>query len=237
MHAAYAGRDAGGRGAQTFDQRTAIHAVTAVESALLDLLGQFLNVPLAALLGEGIQRPASKCSGICFSSETGARRTCPIAATRGCRRVAAAARRRNADSRGDRAPGRGRHARYGFNDFKLKGGVLAGETEMQAVEALAARFPDARITLDPNGAWSLAEAIALCRGRRDVLAYAEDPCGAEQGYSGREVLAEFRRATGMPTATNMIATDWRQMAHSIQLQSVDIRSPIPIFGPCKARCA
>ncbi len=83
---------------------------------------------------------------------------------------------------------------------------------MKAVEALAARFPEARITLDPNGAWSLQEAIALCKGKQDVLAYAEDPCGAEQGFSGREIMAEFRQATNLPTATNMIATDWRQLA-------------------------
>ena len=47
-------------------------------------------------------------------------------------------------------------------DFKLKGGVLAGAEEIEAVKALAARFPDARVTIDPNGAWSLKEAIALC---------------------------------------------------------------------------
>jgi len=100
---------------------------------------------------------------------------------------------------------------------------------MEAIVALHERFPNARVTLDPNGAWSLAEAIRLCRDRHDVLAYAEDPCGAENGYSGREVMAEFRRATGLPTATNMVATDWRQMAHSIQLQSVDIPLADPHF--------
>ena len=83
-------------------------------------------------------------------------------------------------------------AQYGFDDFKLKGGVLAGAEEMKAVEALRERFPEARITLDPNGAWSLSEAIELCKGKQDVLAYAEDPCGAEQGFSGREIMAEFR---------------------------------------------
>ena len=95
--------------------------------------------------------------------------------------------------------------------------------------ALAQRFPNARITLDPNGAWPLAEAIRLCRNRSDVLAYAEDPCGAENGYSGREIMAEFRRATGVPTATNMIATDWRQMGHAIQLHAVDIPLADPHF--------
>jgi glucarate dehydratase len=120
-------------------------------------------------------------------------------------------------------------AHYGFQDFKLKGGVLSGDQEMEAITALAARFPGARITLDPNGAWPLDEAVRLCRGRHDVLAYAEDPCGAEQGYSGREIMAEFRRATGLPTATNMIATDWRQLGYAVQLQSVDIPLADPHF--------
>src|SRR5436190_21101059 len=51
MRQRFSDRDTGGRGHQTFDLRTTIHAVTAVESALLDLLGQFLGVPVAALLG------------------------------------------------------------------------------------------------------------------------------------------------------------------------------------------
>jgi glucarate dehydratase len=35
--------------------------------------------------------------------------------------------------------------RYGFRDFKLKGGVLRGEEEIAAVTALAERFPEARV--------------------------------------------------------------------------------------------
>lgn len=95
--------------------------------------------------------------------------------------------------------------------------------------ALAQRFPQARITLDPNGARSLNEAIKIGKYLKGSLAYAEDPCGAEQGFSGREVMAEFRRATGLPTATNMIATDWRQMGHTLSLQSVDIPLADPHF--------
>ena len=67
------------------------------------------------------------------------------------------------------------YERYGFKDFKLKGGVLRGEEEVEAIRALAQRFPDARVTLDPNGARSLDEAIGLCRDLHGVLAYAEDP--------------------------------------------------------------
>ena len=66
LQQAFADRDSGGRGLQTFDLRTTIHAVTAVESALLDLLGQHLEVPVAALLGEGQQRDAVEMLGYLF---------------------------------------------------------------------------------------------------------------------------------------------------------------------------
>jgi glucarate dehydratase len=230
MRAAFAGRDAGGRGLQTFDLRTTIHAVTAVESALLDLLGQFMNVPVAALLGEGQQREAVPMLGYLFY--IGDRRRTDLDYRAEPEAGDAWFRLRNEEAMTPDAIVRLAEAartRYGFDDFKLKGGVLSGDAEMEAIGALHERFPQARITLDPNGGWLLKDAIRLCRDKHGVLAYAEDPCGAEDGYSGREVMAEFRRATGLPTATNMIATDWRQMAHSIQLQSVDIPLADPHF--------
>jgi glucarate dehydratase len=230
VRTAFADRDAGGRGLQTFDLRTTIHAVTALEAALLDLLGQHLGVPVAALLGEGQQRDEVEMLGYLFY--VGDRNKTDLPYASGADGKDDWERVRTEVAMTPEAVVRlaeAAQARYGFNDFKLKGGVLAGDAEMDAVTALAERFPDARVTLDPNGAWSLAEAIRLCRDKRDVLAYAEDPCGAENGYSGREVMAEFRRATGLPTATNMIATDWRQMGHAIQLQSVDIPLADPHF--------
>jgi glucarate dehydratase len=230
MRTAFAGRDAGGRGQQTFDLRVAIHAVTAVESALLDLLGQFMNVPVASLLGEGMQRDAVEMLGYLFY--IGDRNRTPL----GYRAEPDADndwfRLRNEEALTPESIVRLAEAtreRYGFNDFKLKGGVLSADAEMEAIVALHERFPEARCTLDPNGGWLLKDAIRVCRDKHGVLAYAEDPCGAEDGFSGREVMAEFRRATGLPTATNMVATDWRQMAHSIQLQSVDIPLADPHF--------
>ena len=85
------------------------------------------------------------------------------------------------------------------------------------------------MTLDPNGGWLLRDAVRLMRDMRGVVAYAKDPCGAEDGYSGREVMAEFRRATGLPTATNMVATKRRQLSHALALQSVDIPLADPHF--------
>jgi glucarate dehydratase len=42
-------------------------------------------------------------------------------------------------------------------------------------------------------------------------------------------MAEFKRATGLPTATNMIATDWREMGHAIRSGAVDIPLADPHF--------
>jgi len=227
---AFADRDSGGRGLQTFDLRIAIHAVTALESALLDLLGQHLDVPVAALLGDGQQRDEVEMLGYLFF--IGDRNKTDLDYRDESGADDAWFRLRNEEAMTPDSIVRQAEAayqRYGFKDFKLKGGVLRGEEEVEAIRALAARFPDARVTLDPNGAWSLDEAIGLCRDLHGVLAYAEDPCGAENGYSGREVMAEFRRATGLPTATNMIATDWRQMSHTVQLNSVDIPLADPHF--------
>jgi glucarate dehydratase len=226
----FADRDSGGRGQQTFDLRTTIHAVTAIESALLDLLGQHLGVPVAALLGEGQQRDAVEMLGYLFYVGDRTKTDLPY----------------NSEPDADNNWSRVRHdvaltpetivrqaeaayERYGFNDFKLKGGVLRGDDEIAAVTALHERFPKARVTLDPNGGWLLKDAIRLMRDTKNIVAYAEDPCGAEDGFSGREVMAEFRRATGLPTATNMIATDWRQLSHALSLQSVDIPLADPHF--------
>ncbi|MGX1472488.1 UNVERIFIED_CONTAM: glucarate dehydratase [Streptomyces canus] len=230
IHGTFADRDSGGRGAQTFDLRTTVHAVTAVESALLDLLGQHLDVPVAALLGDGRQRDAVRVLGYLFY--VGDPDRTDLAYVREPGAEADWYRIRREEALTPEAIVRQAEAtydHYGFRDFKLKGGVLPGTEEVKAVRALKERFPEARITLDPNGAWSLREAVELCRPLVGTLAYAEDPCGAEGGYSGREILAEFRRATGLPTATNMIATDWRQLTHALALQSVSIPLADPHF--------
>ena len=222
--------DAAGRGPQTFDQRVAIHAITAIETALLDLLGQFLDVPLCALLGDGQQRTSVPVLAYLFYVGDRTKTPLPYAFAPDARDEWHRLRHEGAVT--PEAVVRlaeAAQARYGFADFKLKGGVFTGEREMEAVDALAARFPSARITIDPNGAWSLDESIRLCRPRREVLAYVEDPCGAENGYSAREVMAEFRRATGLPTATNMIATNWRELGHAIREGAVDIPLADPHF--------
>lgn len=226
----YSQLDDGGRGLQTFDLRTTVHVMTAVESPLLDLLGQHLNVPVAALLGDGQVRESVKFLGYLFfvadknktdlaylseddtSDEWGRLRRSEAMTPETIVALAKAA-----------------HDRYGFEDFKLKGGVLPGHEEVKAVRALKDAFPNARITLDPNGGWLLKDALEYAKELKDIVAYVEDPCGAEGVFSGRETMAEFRRLTGLPTATNMVATDWREMKASIRLDSVTIPLADPHF--------
>lgn len=211
------------RGLQTFDLRTGIHVVTAIEAPLLDLLGKYLEVPVASLLGDGKIRDRVKVLGYLFFIGDRKKTTLPYYADEKNSEDWYRLRHEEAlDADAVVELARASQDLYGFKDFKLKGGVLQGKQEIEVIKAMKKAYPDARMTLDPNGGWSLKEAISLCKDMHGILTYCEDPCGAENGYSGREVLSEFRRATGLPTATNMIATDWRQFGHSLELQSVDI---------------
>ncbi|MFD1484097.1 enolase C-terminal domain-like protein [Lacticaseibacillus baoqingensis] len=207
-----------------------VQSETAVECALMDLLGKFLELPVAALLGDGIQRRDVEFLGYLFyiedthktdlpylqddddSDDWGKLRRLPAMTPKAIVKEAKAAQNR-----------------YGFKNFKLKGGVLDPELEMQTVKALHDAFPAAHINIDPNGAWSEATAIALVNKYKAAVTYMEDPCGPENGYSGRETLSEFKQATHVPVATNMIATDWRQFQHASALKSVDIVLADPHF--------
>ena len=218
------------RGNQTFDLRIGVHVITAIEAPLLDLLGKHLGVPVASLLGDGMQREKVKVLGYLFY--IGDRKKTDLEYYSDPTNPTDWYRLRHEEALTPEAVvalARSSKEIYGFEDFKLKGGVLAGTEEIKAIKALKEAFPEARITLDPNGGWLLKDAIGLCKDMHGILTYCEDPCGAEGVYSGREIMAEFRKATGLPTASNMIATDWRQMAHSIALQSVDIPLADPHF--------
>lgn len=222
-------KDAGGRGDQTFDQRIGVHAVTAVESSLLDLMGQQLGIPVAELLGDGQQRGSVPLLGYLFY--VGDPDKTDLAYLRESKGTVWDQLRREQAMTPEAVVALGRAAseKYGFKDFKLKGGVLSGEEEVETIRALKEEFPDARITLDPNGGWLLEDAIRYGNAMRGLVSYAEDPCGAEGRFSSREIMAEFRRATGLRTATNMVATDWREMAHAVRQGSVDIPLADPHF--------
>ena len=218
------------RGLQTFDLRTGVHVVTAIEAPFLDLMGKYLEVPAAALMGDGVQRERVRFLSYLFYIGDRKKTDLPYMSEEDS--PVRWYRLRNEEALTPDAIvelARATQEEYGFKDFKLKGGVFTPKEEVKAVKALKKAFPDARIDLDPNGCWSLKEALEVADDLKSTLAYCEDPVGAEDGFSGREVMAEFRKAIMMPMATNMINTDWRQMCHTIALQSVDIPLADPHF--------
>ena len=218
------------RGLQTFDLRTGVHVVTAIEAPLLDLMGKFLEVPAASLMGDGLQRTSVRFLSYLFYVGDRKKTTLPYMdeSDSDCEWY----RLRNEEAMDPErivALAKATAEKYGFEDFKLKGGVFEPEVEYEAVAAIKKAFPNARVDLDPNGCWSLEKSLEMAPKFKEILAYIEDPCGAENGFSGREVMAEFRQESGMFTATNMIDTDWRQMRHCIELKAVDIPLADPHF--------
>ena len=226
----YQRHDEGGRGLQTFDQRTTIHAVTAIEAALLDLRGKALGMPVCELLGRGKVRDSIPFLAYLFfvGDSEATEFNYPQEVTHpnrwhSARRLPAMDTKAIIEQAGLVAE------TYGFKDFKLKGGVFAPEKEVEAVISLSQIFPKARLTLDPNGCWDLETALEAATHLKGKVSYLEDPCGAESRFSSREIMAEFKQRSGISTATNMIATDSRELAHAIKQSAIDIPLADPHF--------
>ncbi|MCA1760790.1 MAG: glucarate dehydratase, partial [Bacteroidales bacterium] len=137
IRARFAGLDEGGRGNQTFDQRVMIHVLTAVESAFLDLTGKVLGIPVAALLGDGIQRKKVEVLGYLFFVGDAKKTTLnyPPPTKEGTyweqiRRMEAL------DAKGIVEQAKATKEQFGFSTFKLKGGVLDGPKECDCMVAL-----------------------------------------------------------------------------------------------------
>ena len=198
--------------------------------ALLDLLGQFLGVTVAALLGEGQQRDSVEMLGYLFYVGDRTKtdlpyRSEPSAAIDWFRLRHDAALTTAAIVRSPKPRTR----------------ITASTTSSSKVEFWRApprwkplpRLPSAFRRPD----YARSERRMVARRSRSACAAASTMCSPMRkiraapsaAISGREIMAEFRRATGLPTATNMIATDWRQMGHAIALQSVDIPLADPHF--------
>ena len=230
------GAEADGEGIQTLDiskLKFVVKSEWAIECALLDLMGQLLGVPMCQLLGEGRQREEVEVLGYLFYVSDKGR--VPAGALQYLDEGDSAdpwfRLRREEILTPERVveEAQALSEKYGFRSFKLKGGVLPGAEEMETVRALKKQFPQARINIDPNGCWSLAEAVELCRDMHGIITYVEDPCGPEAGFSGREIMREFKNATQFQVATNMIATDWRQFYHTVSLNACDIILADPHF--------
>lgn len=228
------GKEDDGEGIQGLDiskMKFVVKAEWAIECALLDLLGQYLDLPMCELLGNGKQRDQVETLGYLFyvSNREKARELNYLNEKESEDPWFRLRHQEMLTSERIVEQAQVLHEKYGFRNFKLKGGVLKGSEEMKAVRELKKAFPNGRINIDPNGAWSLQEAIELCKPMEEILTYIEDPCGPEAGFSSREIMAEFKNAVNLPVATNMIATDWRQFYHAAALKAVDIVLADPHF--------
>ncbi len=106
-------------------------------------------------------------------------------------------------------------------------GVVGGEQEVEAVTALARRFPQARVTLDPNGGWLLKDAIRLGQRMRIVAAFewgrrcAHDLAAVRALFQTAQVIQFVKK----PSLTEMVAkrvdflTGYQNAAYAAEYQA------------------
>jgi glucarate dehydratase len=96
------------------------NVLTAIEAALLDLLGQFLNAPVAALLGDGQQRSAVRMLAYLFYVGDRRKTDLPYLSNPGAKDDWLRLRHEEAVTPASIVRlAEAANARYGFNDFKL----------------------------------------------------------------------------------------------------------------------
>lgn len=105
---------------------------------------------------------------------------------------------------------------HGFESIKLKAGVMNPMVEADAVLALHQAFPGRPLRIDPNSNWSINTSIQVADKLSGCLEYYEDPTPTLEG------MAEVRRATGLPLATNMVVTNWDELRRAVELNAVQI---------------
>ena len=108
--------------------------------------------------------------------------------------------------------------RWGFRVFKLKGGVLAPDAELETLRALAdALGGDIKLRIDPNGRWLLPTALRIGKELgRLPMEYYEDP------VRGQAAMAEVRRATSQRMSTNMCVTRFEHIPEALTLKPIDV---------------
>ena len=182
--------------ATLYNNRLQLHA--AIEMACLDLAGKQLGVPAHALLGGAIRTSVEFASYLFYRYE--------------------------ADGVGGEtmpdeivAHARALRDEHGFRTHKLKGGHFAPDHDVEVFTALADAFPQDRVRLDPNGVWSVEEAIRVGRAIAPLNNdYFEDPTWGLDG------MRRARDGQPIPTATNMVVVNFEQLAQCIRHDLVDV---------------
>jgi glucarate dehydratase len=184
--------------ASLYNNRTQIHA--ALEFACLDILGQYLGVSVSDLLGGRLREEVEFASYLFFrlpDEKTGR------GEVRTGEQLIAAARQLK--------------DRGGFRVHKLKSGVFPPDYELELFRALAETFPEDSVRYDPNGAFSVEQAIRFGHGiehlRND---YYEDPTWGLNG------MRRVRANVHIPLATNTVVVNFEQLAANVLNPAVDV---------------
>ena len=183
--------------ASLYNNRTQVLA--ALEFACLDILGKRWNVPVYDILGGKLQDRVPFASYLFF-------------------------RYPNADRTGEvRTPeqlvahAKGLKQKYGFTSHKLKGGVFHPEYELECYRALAKALPEDCFRMDPNGVWSVEQAIRFGQGIEGLHNdYFEDPV---YGING---LRRVRQMVRIPVATNTVVVGFEQLSANVLDTAVDV---------------
>lgn len=204
------------RGEASFDRRTLVHVLSAVEVACLDAAGKATGRRVCDLLG-GAVRERVPFAAYLFYKERGAGGELGFGVDPRATGWAAARQEPALDPAGIVRQARAMCAEYGFRSLKLKGGVFPPEEEVAAVMALREAFgPGVPLRLDPNAVWRLETAVAMGKRLEGILEYYEDP------VRGQKDMAELGRRVRIPRATNMCTTSFDDLPSAIALGSEDI---------------
>lgn len=183
--------------ASLYNNRTQLHA--AIEFACLDIMGQFLNVPVYDLLGGKLRDSVAFASYLFFrlpnQDGTGEVRTVEQLVNEA----------------------QALKSQHGFRAHKLKGGVFPPDYECEAFRALATTFPEDRVRYDPNAVHSVEDAIRFTTAIADLNNdYLEDPTWGLNG------MRRVRDNTRIPLATNTVVVNFEQLAANILQPAVDV---------------
>jgi len=173
-------------------------AFGAVEVACLDIIGKVINRRAVDLIGGAYREAAPYSAYIFFVMPTpdGPDYSTPEAVARQFVEF---------------------NKKYGFTSCKFKGGVLAPDKEIEALRIMRASMPQAKLRIDPNAGWGVETSLRVAKAVESIgMEYLEDPT------PGLDGMAEVRRQTKIPLATNMVVTRLEHVAPAIQKGSIDI---------------
>ena len=184
--------------ASLYNNRTQLLA--ALEFACLDLLGQRWGVPVSDILGGRLRDRVEFASYLFFRyphPEDGS------GEVRTPEQLVSEARTLK--------------DRHGFRCHKLKGGVFPPDYELECYRAVAEALPGDRLRFDPNGAWSVEQAIWFGQRIEDLHNdYLEDPVFGLHG------MRRTREKVRVPLATNTVIVGFEQLAANVLETAVDV---------------